>query len=447
MSKARADPPRVAKRGAIQPEMRDRASFARRGEHARVIASSRGTPRARDSTKLAAALVFDALVVRNRFSLLALASFAVVVASACASKSSPPAGPSSDGGPPAVDAGNDGTTPPSTDASVGEDAGDASEAPDVGDPVDSGDAGADVAIIDYPRPNPVCSYVDPSRAVDSEAGVDASDDAADGDTTDAAGPTGTRIRVMTANTTSTNLSVYDTPGIHLFQSVKPDIVMVQELKYPAGLRALVDTAFGTDFSFMVETQSGGIPNGIVSRYPILESGEWEDPDVPDRDFAYARIDIPGPIDLWAVSIHLKTSDATTRHNEARLLVSLIKAAVPAGAYLVIGGDLNATTPQEPALADLAEITDVTSTKPVDQLGSEMTNANRTHRYDWLMPSPNLEARRMPLRLGASVYCNGLVMDSRVYSPIEEAAPLQRADSNAINMQHMPVVRDFFVSDL
>jgi len=36
---------------------------------------------------------------------------------------------------------------------------------------------------------------------------------------------------------------------------------------------------------------------------IVEAGEWDDPRVGNRDFAWARIDIPGPVDLWAVSVH------------------------------------------------------------------------------------------------------------------------------------------------
>jgi hypothetical protein len=35
-----------------------------------------------------------------------------------------------------------------------------------------------------------------------------------------------------------------------------------------------------------------------------------------------------------------------------------------------------------------------------------------------------------------------VLDSRVYTPLSEIAPVQADDSASTNMQHMGVVRDF-----
>ena len=60
----------------------------------------------------------------------------------------------------------------------------------------------------------------------------------------------------------------------------------------------------------------------------------------NRDFAWARIDMPGPKDLWVVSVHLLTSSSGVRNTEATNLVNFIKANVPAGDYLAIGGDFN-----------------------------------------------------------------------------------------------------------
>jgi hypothetical protein len=39
-----------------------------------------------------------------------------------------------------------------------------------------------------------------------------------------------------------------------------------------------------------------------------------------------------------------------------------------------------------------------------------------------------------------------VFDSRVYTPLEDVAPVLRADSQATNMQHMPVVKDFLLAE-
>ena len=101
----------------------------------------------------------------------------------------------------------------------------------------------------------------------------------------------------------------------MFQGLDPDIALVQELNYKTNseddIQAFVATAFGPEFHLFRESDKP-IPNGIVSRWPILASGAWTDPYVVDRSFAYAKIDVPGPRPLWAVSVHLLTSGATAR---------------------------------------------------------------------------------------------------------------------------------------
>ena len=51
--------------------------------------------------------------------------------------------------------------------------------------------------------------------------------------------------------------------------------------------------------------------------PILDSGSWDDTLSPNRDFAWARIDVPGPHDLWAVSLHLLTSSTANSPGPSR----------------------------------------------------------------------------------------------------------------------------------
>ena len=53
------------------------------------------------------------------------------------------------------------------------------------------------------------------------------------------------------------------------------------------------------------TGSGDIPNGIISRYPIVASGSWVDTvqSQPNRGFAWAQIALPGTNDLYVVSVH------------------------------------------------------------------------------------------------------------------------------------------------
>ena len=268
-------------------------------------------------------------------------------------------------------------------------------------------------------------------------------DALPGDAAPDAMGGGTRVRLVAGNLTSGNAQAYEAPGTRIFQGLDPDIALVQEMNVgdnaPATIRAWVDEAFGAGFSFFREA-GAQIPNGIVSRYPILASGIWEDPQAPNREFAYARIDIPGAIDLWAVSVHLLT-DGSRRPAEATALVGYINAMVPAGDYLVIGGDFNSSSRTEAAINTLGQVVKVTAPFPVDQAGDGDTNAGRNSPYDWVMLDAELNARQVPVKMTTASFPNGLVFDSRVYSPLGDADPVLMSDSAAVNMQHMAVVKD------
>ncbi|MEZ4219452.1 MAG: endonuclease/exonuclease/phosphatase family protein [Polyangiaceae bacterium] len=252
-----------------------------------------------------------------------------------------------------------------------------------------------------------------------------------------------RVRVMAANITSDNFQAYEPPGIRILQALKPDIALLQEMNYRHGtLRAFVDTAFGSSFCYFREPQPGGIPNGIVSRYPIVASGEWQDAAVSDRDFAWARIDVPGPVDLWAVSVHLKSGSVSTRAAQVQALLGYVQAQVPAGDYVVVGGDLNTESNTENAINLLAASFVTGAPHPADQNANENTNTNRNKPYDWVLPSPAFNAHSITVTQGASSYPAGLVFDSRVYTPLSEVVPVQFGDSGVSGMQHMAVVRDF-----
>ena len=262
--------------------------------------------------------------------------------------------------------------------------------------------------------------------------------------------TPTKIRLMAGNITSGNLQSYDPGhGTRIFQGVKPDIVMIQEFNYrpdnsDASIRAWVNTTFGTTFSFFRETGKN-IPNGIISRYPIVQSGVWEDTLAPDREFVWARIDIPGSKDLWAISVHLLTRDAPTRNSEAGALRDLIQANIPASDYLVIGGDFNTDNRGESCVATLnASVVSNGAPYPVDQNNNGNTNASRGKPYDWVMMSSGLRALQVPTVIGQSTYTNGIVLDSRVYTPLSEISPVLQGDSGATNMQHMGVAVDVLI---
>lgn len=257
----------------------------------------------------------------------------------------------------------------------------------------------------------------------------------------------TRVRLMAGNLTSGNGQAYEAPGTRIFQGLRPDIAMIQELNVgnntPATVRAWVDTTFGAEFALFRES-GAQIPNGIVSRYPIVEAGVWEDPEAPNREFVFARIDVPGATDLWAISVHLLTDDAR-RPAEATALVGFITANVPIGDYLVIGGDLNSDTRTEPAITTLGQVVEVGAPFPVDQAGDGDTNSGRNKPYDWVMLDAELSAIEVPVAIGAASFPDGLVFDSRIYTPLADVSPVQLGDSAAPSMQHMGVVRDILLS--
>jgi len=253
------------------------------------------------------------------------------------------------------------------------------------------------------------------------------------------------LRLVTGNLTTGNNQSYEAPGIHIFRGLAADVAMVQEFNVggntTAELRSFVDQAFGTEFSFARGAASGQIPNGIVSRYPIIASGEWIDSEVANRDFVWARIDLPGPTDLFAVSVHLLTSSATERNIEANELVQNIKG-LPADAYVVLGGDFNTGVRTEACIQTLSAVLATTTPFPVDQANIGNTNSTRSKPDDWVLVNGALQALETGVTIGSNVFGHGLVVDTRVFTPISALAPAVASDSGAPSMQHMAVVRDF-----
>jgi endonuclease/exonuclease/phosphatase family metal-dependent hydrolase len=262
------------------------------------------------------------------------------------------------------------------------------------------------------------------------------------------------LRVMAANITSANGQSYEAEGIRIFQGLKPDIVAIQEFQYGGStasndLRTLVNTAFGAEFSFYCEPNNG-IPNGIVSRWPIIDAGWWDDPFVTDRDFAWARIDLPGTNDLYVVSVHLYGSgNESDRGVEANIVKAHIQTNFPANAWVVVGGDFNAVNRGEMCVDNFKTIL---SDSPIpsdrESGGDEDTNANRNKPYDYVLPSFAFTNRQVPVVIGANIFPKGLVFDSWDYSTnytLGDVAPVQFGDSHVANMQHMAVIKDFMIS--
>ena len=244
--------------------------------------------------------------------------------------------------------------------------------------------------------------------------------------------------------------------------------MLQELRFgtddDAGMQTFADLLLGAGSSWCREVidSAGDLPNGIFSRFPIFDCGEWQDSRVTNRDYAWARIDVPGPTDLWAISVHLHTA-AGSRPLEGAELRDNVLNNIPAGDFVVLGGDLNTDTSDplvEPIFAVLDDVF-VVQPQPADQFGNPGTNTNRLIRladggldpqrnkpYDWVMANPELTAREVPVVVsdGVTTYTlpHGFIIDTRVFDvgTIGLIAPAQLGDSAALNMQHMGVVRDF-----
>lgn len=263
------------------------------------------------------------------------------------------------------------------------------------------------------------------------------------------------VRIMAANISSgTNQSYDGGEGSRIFDGLNPDIALVQEMNVGSNSAANYDTwvstNFGAEFTYFVESGKN-IPNGIVSRYPIVESGVWDDPEIGDREFVWARIDLPGDKNLLAVSVHFKASSGSTnearRNNQAEALNESIAGEVEATDYLVIGGDLNTYSrnpSNEPCLGTLSSRVVIASPWPADQAGNTNTNASQSSPYDWVMPGPSLAALATPLVIGPNTHANGLVFDSRDYMPLSAVEPVRAGDSGATNMQHMAVMRAFLI---
>ena len=118
--------------------------------------------------------------------------------------------------------------------------------------------------------------------------------------------------------------------------------------------------------------------------------------------------------------------------------------VPAGDYAIVGGDLNTGSRTESCVTTLAAIVDPTAPAPVDGSGNDNTNGPRSKPHDWVMASAAMMAHEVPTVVGSTSFAHGLVVDTRVYDPIAEISPALAGDSGSSGMQHMGVVRDFYL---
>lgn len=330
---------------------------------------------------------------------------------------------------------------------------------------DSGiaDAGeVDAGVSDAGTPDAGAPDAGSPDAGDFDSGVALDAGPSDGGASLCPAPSGAgapfRLRAAAANLTSGNCQSWDPGhGVRILQGLAPDVVMVQEFNFytstpigcpdtnPADLPTLVERIFPDGGYSFARGASGHIPNGVLSRWPIVESGDWNDPRVADREFTWAHVDLPGPRDLWVVSVHLLTSSASERTLEGNALRKQLDALIPPGDFLLIGGDFNTDTTSENVFSALSPRVDLGFPEPVDQSGNPGTNTSRSKPYDHVLASPCLAALQVPTAIGAQSFDAGLVFDSRVFTPLADVAPVLSTDSSASNMQHMAAVKDFLVA--
>ena len=280
-----------------------------------------------------------------------------------------------------------------------------------------------------------------------------------------------KIRIMASNLTSGQYQDYEGPEIRIISAMKPDIVMMQEFNYDIDfnnstsdteVKQLITEIFGVNSGYEyyrgkeITIEEGDIPisNGIISKYPILERGEWGDSKVANRNFNYVKIDIPGDKNLWVVSLHLKagSSYSGTRSAETESLMQKIKFNIPKDDYIIIGGDLNTTNRNENCINNLSELFKISSPHPTCEAGKEGTNTSRRNPYDWVIASKNLAEFQVSSDFcygndteNCKKYENGLVFDSKKYDEYDlnvYFSPVEINDSRADSMQHMGVIKDF-----
>lgn len=268
----------------------------------------------------------------------------------------------------------------------------------------------------------------------------------------------TQLRIMASNLTSGNYQSYQSPGIDILKALKADVILMQEFNVntvsggandATAVQSWVTTNFGAGYYWFRETTGAQLPNGVISKYPITASGQWTDPATASRDFAWAKIDIPGSNDLYVISVHLLTSNSTDRNTEAQAIVNtyIPSLNIPAGSYLVMGGDFNTQSRTESCITTLSADFVTASPYPVGQDGDGDTNSTRAHPEDWVLVNSDLNALKTTTTYGSYSYANGLVFDTRNFTQPQLDAnfsPALTTDSGASQMQHMGVVKTFII---
>ena len=270
------------------------------------------------------------------------------------------------------------------------------------------------------------------------------------DSTQQQTPRTRKLRIMAANTTSGKDQRYEDPGMNMFYAMDPDIILIQEFAPSAkNVVQLLKEHFGVEYHYYAG--KGHIGNGIITKGDIKIKKTFSQasavPQITNRQYDAAVIDIPGNKDLLAVSLHLYTktdSEGYSQKDEYPAVAEFIRSILNQGDYYIaVGGDFN-TTSNYQVNRNWNSLLATNVSYPRDQNGNFKTNANRKQHYDWLLVDSKLQDLAIPVSIGSKEFPYGYVLDSRVHTPLSDISPVRYNDSKASHMQHMPVVRDFLI---
>ena len=256
------------------------------------------------------------------------------------------------------------------------------------------------------------------------------------------------IRVLTVNLNSGNISSDDGNGANIIKALKPDIILAQEFKYKnnsdSAIKEYINNRFGSEYAYYCignEMSNSSVPNGIISRYPIKADENnhcyhWYSQLASSAEWSWGILTIPGSKELIVASVNLDEEKYST---ELPDLKSKFMEKFNSGSYFagIIGGTFN--TPDRTLVESIFDqVLDVGGKYPADQEGNDNTDLGRTIPANWLLATHELISS--PMEIGTSVYNNGIVFDSRVYTPLSDLPSVSSGDSVA-GMQYMVVGRD------
>jgi autotransporter-associated beta strand protein len=258
--------------------------------------------------------------------------------------------------------------------------------------------------------------------------------------------------LVSGTTTVGGSTAYDDPGQRLLKALLPDIVAIQEWVVTNSVAAFVEDNFGAEYDYYIEPEGDAnpIPNGIISRWPILAEGQWLDYDVGSRDFVWATIDLPGAKNLNLVNVHLKAgntpTDVAEREAQTRALTNYIaNAGFDAGDYLAIAGDLNQSNRTDEAVLTILGNLVSDAKQPTTKSGSKNTNPSDSRPYDFVLPDAALEVQHVGMSYNGTSFPDGFIFDSREWG--DHQYPALGSDSEALNLTHRPVLKVFTLAEI